>query len=371
MSKSLQEREEEYMRECLILAKKGAGYVSPNPMVGAIIVKDGKIIGRGFHARYGEPHAEVNAIRNTKEKVNDATLFINLEPCNFTGKTPPCTDLIISSKIKRVVIGMTDPNPAVSGKGIRILRKEGIKVELGVLEDECRKLNRAFTKFITTHLPYVTLKIAQTLDGKIADCKGNSQWISDATSRSLTHRLRAEYDAVLVGAETVRKDNPFLTVRNVKGRNPKRVIINPALDIPIDANVFSDVTPGSVFLFADSKYVTKKERIIKILSARGVKIFFLNPGSDGKFAIKDILLLLGKNLIASVLVEGGASTLGRFIQEKAADHLMLFIAPKLLGSGLASVLMTPERLLGNEVNLHNLSAANLENDILLEGYFKG
>src|SRR5258706_309746 len=207
--------DELYMLECLALARRGAGSVSPNPMVGCVIVKKGIVIGRGYHRRFGGPHAEVNAIRSSAAPVRGSTLYVNLEPCNHQGKTPPCTELIIRSKIARVVVGTTDPNPLVSGGGIRRLRRAGVKVSVGLLEEECLRLNEFFFKYITTRLPFVTLKVAQTLDGKIAAPKSFPRWITGRQSRRHVHTLRSQYDAVMVGAGTVLADNPRLTVRNV------------------------------------------------------------------------------------------------------------------------------------------------------------
>jgi diaminohydroxyphosphoribosylaminopyrimidine deaminase / 5-amino-6-(5-phosphoribosylamino)uracil reductase len=369
MAMNLTKLDEQYMRECILLARKGAGYVSPNPMVGAVIVRDGKVIGRGFHAKFGGPHAEVNAIRNAKGDVKGATLYVNLEPCNFTGKTPPCTDLLIQSGIARVVVGMEDPNPKVSGNGIRQLRRSKIKVDVRILNQECRSLNKAFIKFITRQLPYVTLKAAQTLDAKIADRKGNARWISNEASRVFSHQLRVENDAILVGANTVRKDNPSLTVRHVKGRNPKRVIISPSFNISLDANVFANVVPDSVFLFAEAASIDENQKKIKILSARGVKIFFLRRSLDGTFCTKDILKILGEHSIASVLVEGGAATVGKFLEEGTADEMILFIAPKILGAGTESMVLQKPRLIGEAMSLKNISTTMLDDDVLIKGYF--
>ncbi|MBI3192960.1 MAG: bifunctional diaminohydroxyphosphoribosylaminopyrimidine deaminase/5-amino-6-(5-phosphoribosylamino)uracil reductase RibD, partial [Ignavibacteriae bacterium] len=229
-----------YIKQCLTLARKGAGSVSPNPMVGCVIVKNGKVIGTGYHQKFGEPHAEVHAINSAKESVNGATVYVNLEPCNYFGKTPPCTKLLIKSKIKRVVVGMLDPNLKVSGKGINQLQKAGIEVIAGVLEDEAKKLNEAFTKYIQTNRPFVTLKIAQTLDGKIADKNRKSQWITGAASLKYVHQLRVENDAVLVGAGTIKADDSLLTVREVEGRNPIRIIIDGNFNVSEDARIFHD-----------------------------------------------------------------------------------------------------------------------------------
>ncbi|MBZ0199731.1 MAG: bifunctional diaminohydroxyphosphoribosylaminopyrimidine deaminase/5-amino-6-(5-phosphoribosylamino)uracil reductase RibD, partial [Ignavibacteriaceae bacterium] len=214
--------DESYIKLAIEIAKKGNGNVSPNPLVGCVIVKDDRIIGAGFHERFGESHAEVNAIENSKEDVKGSTLYVNLEPCSHIGKTAPCVDRIIEKKIKRVEIGTLDMNPLVSGKGIKKLMSKGIDIKVGVLEKECIALNKFFFKFISQKLPYVTLKAAQTIDGKIADFSGDSKWISCSSSRRYVHEMRSKYDAVFVGMGTVKKDDPSLTVRLAEGRNPKR-----------------------------------------------------------------------------------------------------------------------------------------------------
>ena len=214
--------DESYIKLAIEIAKKGRGNVSPNPLVGCIIVKDERIIGAGYHEKYGENHAEINAINSAKESIEGSTLFVNLEPCSHQGLTPPCVDKIIENKIKRVVIGTLDMNPLVCGNGIKKLKAAGIDVKAGILENECTALNKFFFKHITKKIPYVTLKIAQTLDGKIADRKGDSKWISSLLSRRYVHELRSKYDAVLIGLGTVLKDNPSLTVRLTEGRNPRK-----------------------------------------------------------------------------------------------------------------------------------------------------
>ena len=218
--------DEYYMKLAISLAQKGCGYVSPNPMVGAVIVKNGRIIGRGYHKRFGGNHAEINALKNAVEDVAASTLYVTLEPCCHEGKTPPCIDSIVEHKIARVVIGTIDPNPLVSCQGINYLQSLGIEVKIGVLENNCRKLNEVFFHFMKTGLPFVTIKYAQTLDGRIATATGESQWISSEASLKYTHQLRASHDAILVGAGTVIKDNPELKVRLVRGRNPLRVIVD-------------------------------------------------------------------------------------------------------------------------------------------------
>jgi diaminohydroxyphosphoribosylaminopyrimidine deaminase/5-amino-6-(5-phosphoribosylamino)uracil reductase len=358
--------DEEFMLECLTLAEKGAGYASPNPMVGSVIVRDGKIIGRGYHKKFGEPHAEINAIRNSTRPVKGATMYVNLEPCSHHGKTPPCADALIAAGISRVVIGMKDPNPAVSGKGISRLRRAGVRVDTGVLEPECRKLNRAFSKYITTRVPYVSLKIAQTADGKIADGKGKSQWITSVASRQMVHRLRSQYDGVLVGAGTIENDNPHLTVHDVKGRNPARIVLTPSLDLSFDAHVLSNAQKERVILFADPSCVRKQEKKIKMLSARGVKVFFLPRHSNGMFSLPEVLRILGEQDLTSVLVEGGAATFSEFLKQKTADEAFIFVAPKILGRGLDAFAGLQSLNIGSEVSFSSTEFHRVGPDLMIE-----
>ncbi len=231
--------DEHYMKLALKLAAKGRGYASPNPMVGAVLVRDDRIIGQGYHQCCGENHAEVNAIQNATENVAGSTLYVTLEPCCHHGKTPPCTDMIIQHKIARVVIGATDSNPLVSCQGINCLQSAGIEIKTGVLEDECRDLNEVFFHYMETGLPFVTVKYAQTLDGRIATATGQSQWISSPASLKFAHQLRAEHDAILVGIGTVLKDNPTLTVRRVRGRNPLRIVVDSGLAITTEGQRYA------------------------------------------------------------------------------------------------------------------------------------
>ena len=231
--------DEDYMKLALRLANKGLGKTSPNPMVGAVIVKDNRIIGQGYHHHFGGKHAEINAIESTTEDISGATMYVTLEPCCHYGKTPPCVEAIIKNDIGKVVIGILDPYPSMSGRSMEILRQHGIETKVGVLEEECRSLNEAYLKHIITGVPLVTVKFAQTLDGRIATSTGNSQWISSPASQRMAHKLRTTHDAVMVGAGTVLSDNPQLTVRLVKGRNPTRIILDSRLRIPLKAKVFT------------------------------------------------------------------------------------------------------------------------------------
>ncbi|MBI4810414.1 MAG: bifunctional diaminohydroxyphosphoribosylaminopyrimidine deaminase/5-amino-6-(5-phosphoribosylamino)uracil reductase RibD [Ignavibacteriales bacterium] len=358
------------MSQCLTLAEQGAGNVSPNPMVGAIIIKDGKIIYRGYHKRFGDSHAEVNAIRSVKSSVRGATLYVNLEPCSYYGKTPPCTDLIISSGISKVIIGMIDPNPLVSGKGIAQLKRAGIKVLVGISEDDCRKLNEAFIKYITKGVPFVTLKIAQTIDGKIADTSERSKWISNPLSRKIVHELRSRVDAVIVGADTINKDNPQLTTHGLNRRNPLRVILDGGFRVNLNSKIFSQRKKGKTLIFISERSSQRKEQKKKILISKGVEVVEVKSRGDHMISIDTILKILGLKGISSVLVEGGSSVFSAFLQSNMVDKLLVFIAPKILGQGLSPFEQLTNRNITKCVQLNNVVATLLDGDVLLEGYFK-
>ncbi|HSP88218.1 MAG TPA: bifunctional diaminohydroxyphosphoribosylaminopyrimidine deaminase/5-amino-6-(5-phosphoribosylamino)uracil reductase RibD, partial [Ignavibacteriaceae bacterium] len=328
--------DESYIKLAIEIAKKGDGKVSPNPLVGCIVVKNDRILGAGFHEKFGGKHAEVNAIEKAGSNVEGAILFTNLEPCSHFGKTPPCVDLIISSKIKKVVIGTLDMNPKISGKGVKKLKAAGIEVKVGVLENECISLNKFFFKYITKKLPYITLKTAQTIDGKIADKAGESSWISSVPSRKYVHSLRAKYDAVLVGAGTVEKDDPKLTVRLAEGRNPKRIILDPDLGLKLNHKIFSRNSDKNLIVITSKKSIGKKRRINK-LNSLGVTILFAKEEREDRINLKSALRELQKIGIASVLVEGGSQVFTSFIKENLFDDLLTFISPKILGCGIPVV----------------------------------
>ena len=323
-----------YIKRCLELAGNGAGNVSPNPLVGSVIVKNGKVIGEGWHEKYGGLHAEANAIKNAVEDPEGATLYCNLEPCCHTNKkTPPCTAKIIESKIKRVVISNTDPNPFVAGKGIALLKSFGIEVKTGLLEDEGKYLNRFFFKHITTGLPYVTLKIAQSEDGKITSEKGKQTWLTGKESAEFVHLQRTLFDAVLIGANTVNIDNPQLNVRMVKGRNPKRIILDGNLASSIDAKIFNDIQSENTILFTGEK--SDKEKGIQ-LEGKGIKIIRLAGDLYNKIPLAEVLKVLGSEMIISVFVEGGREIFTRFIKENLFDELIILQAPVTLGRGISA-----------------------------------
>ncbi len=349
------------MFECLALAEQGAGFVSPNPMVGAVIVKKGRVIARGFHEEFGGPHAEVNAIGAARGPLRGATLYVNLEPCQFTGKTPPCTELIISSGIRRVVVGMLDPNPRVRGRGIARLRQAGIHVRTGIAERECRRLNEFFAKYMTKNVPFVGMKIAQTLDGKIAQVAGRPSQVTNDASRRFTHHLRSRHDAVLVGAGTVRADNPRLTVRTVSGRNPIPVVVDGKFLTQPASRIYS--RPGTI-LYTATRYSMRNPRKRHAMLRRGVRLCEMVSDRAGRIPLKSILEHLGASGIASLLIEGGAATFSEWLGEKAVDKLYVLLAPKIFGSGLPA--------LGGvtDCKLSGVTYRNLEGDLLVQGYLQ-
>ena len=357
--------DESYIQLAIEIAKKGIGRVSPNPLVGAVIVKHDKILGAGYHEKFGGNHAEINAIEKAKENIEGSTLYINLEPCSHFGKTPPCVDRIIEKKIKRVVVGTLDMNPLVSGKGVRKLKSAGIDVKVGVLENECIKLNKFFFKYITKKLPYVSLKAAQTIDGKIADKYGYSEWISSVPSRKFVHGLRSKYDAVLVGAGTVATDDPRLTVRLVEGRNPKRIVIDTYLKLKMSHKLFSNNNDKNLIVITSKKSIGKKRRINKLLS-QGAQVLFAKEESNGRIELKDALRELRKIQIASVLVEGGSEIYTSFIKNNLFDDMFLFISPKILGCGFPVVGSLGIKSLKKSLKVEIRNVERVGDDLLLE-----
>lgn len=325
---------EYYMRLALKLAQKGRGFVSPNPLVGALIVKGGQIIGRGYHQHYGGNHAEVNALLDAGENAAGATLYVTLEPCCHEGKTPPCIDSILEHRIKRVIVGTVDSNPLVSCRGVNYLQSKGIEVTTGIMEKECRELNEGFFHYMETGRPFVTLKYAQTLDGRIATAAGQSRWISSPAALKFAHRLRAEHDAVLVGSGTVLQDNPELTVRHVRGRNPLRVIVNKKLEIPLNSKILANTTKAKT-LIATTKKVD--DHRFKLFQKSGAEIITVAADKNGNVDLKKLLMILAGRNISSVLVEGGAQIITSVLRNNLANRLVTIIAPKILGEGISAV----------------------------------
>lgn len=363
------------MKKALRLAQKGAGYVSPNPMVGCIIVSaDGKVIGKGYHERYGKAHAEINALNSVKDHaaLKGATLYVSLEPCSHQGKTPPCAVALSKLPLKRVVTAMIDPNPAVSGRGLNILEQAGIRTETGLLEQEAENLNEAFIHYIRYNKPFVTLKIAQTLDGYIAAPDGNSEWISGEESRRLVHTWRSRYDAVLVGRNTALLDNPRLTVRLIEGRQPKRIVIDGPLSLPRNLNLFTDQFEEKtiVITYNREKYNETADPLLKMLQPNYFRgethlVARLNGHCDLDHAFD----LLAESGISSILVEGGRDLSSALIAGNMVDKLHIFIAPKLLGGGTRSVMNLGIDRMQEVLALQNTSWEQSGSDILFTGYF--
>jgi len=319
------------MRLALHLAKRGMGRTNPNPMVGAVVVKGKAIVGRGYHHRAGEPHAEVLALQQAGEKARGATLYLNLEPCDHFGKTPPCTRAILDAGIGRVVAGMKDPNPLVSGRGIRRLKSAGIKADVGILEEQCRELNAPFCKHITNQTPFVTLKAAISLDGKVATKSGDSRWVSGEVSRAYVHRSRSAVDAVMVGIGTVLQDDPLLNVRlpGVKNaRHPLRIIVDSRLRIPFHSQIVR--TAGkyrTLVATTRAASTTKIERLKRI----PVEVMVVKSDADGRVNLKILMKELGRRRVLSILLEGGPTLNASALRDKVVDRVLLFVAPRIIG----------------------------------------
>jgi len=321
---------ENHMDEALALAARGRGWVSPNPMVGALVVKDGIVVGRGWHQTYGGPHAEVFALNEAGERARGATLYATLEPCNHTGKTPPCARAVIASGISRVVLGARETHPLASG-GIATLAAAGIDVISGIREPECRALNAAFFKHIKTRLPFVSLKWAMSADGRIATRTDSSQWITGPPARDAAHRLRAEHDAVLVGINTLIADGARLTCRAASGaapvRQPRRIILDSLARTPLDAPLWSEPEGGAILIIAGCEAPADR---VDALKAKGAEVVIVADATP-RPSIAKVLGALGERRIQSVLVEGGSTILGAFVDEGLVDHVIVFLAPKLIG----------------------------------------
>ena len=358
---------EKYMELALTLALKGKGTVSPNPMVGAVIVKDGRIIGEGYHQKYGEGHAEVNAFKNASEDVKGATMYVTLEPCSHYGKTPPCAEKIVEKKIKKVVIGTLDPNPLVSGRGVKILQDAGIEVESGILNDKCIKINEIFMKYIVKKEPFVVMKSAMSLDGKIATSAGESKWITGEESRRNVHVLRKELSAIMVGVETVIKDDPELTCRIENGINPIRIVVDSTLRIPIDSKIIKTADKVKTIIATTKK---AERNTIKILEDYGVQIIITDTNKEGRVDLKDLMKKLGEAKIDSILLEGGAKLNFSALEEGIVDKVQIYIAPKIIGGENAK---GPVGGLGIDkleqaFKLKEITYKTVGEDILIEGY---
>ena len=354
------------MQEVFFLAEKGRGTTSPNPMVGAVVVKGNRIVGRGYHKRAGSPHAEIIALQEAGTKSREATLYLNLEPCVHYGRTPPCVPRIIEKGIKRVVIAMLDPNPRVNGKGITMLREAGIEVEVGIEEEKARKLNEFYIKYITTNLPFVILKWAMSLDGKIATRTGDSRWISGDKSRIFVHSLRNQVDGILVGIGTVLQDDPILTVREVLARKqPLRIIIDPKLSFPLTAKMLQE-EGGNILIFTCEDIDKNKK---EFLLSKDIEII---PCGKKRIQVANMLKILGKREITSLLVEGGSKVFTEFLENKLTDKVYAVVSPLLLGGEKA---LTPFEGRGVEKVKDGIQFKKIHwffrgEDVIMEGYPK-
>jgi len=361
--------QESFMAEALRLARRGQGLTSPNPAVGALVVKKGIVIGRGYHRRAGLAHAEVEALRGLKgAELKGAELYVTLEPCCHEGRTGACTDAILASGIKKVVVAALDPNPLVSGRGIALLRAAGIDVTEGVLAHKARAINEWFEKFITTGLPFVRLKLAVSLDGRIASSTGASEWITGLASRRYVHRLRAMADAVMVGSNTALIDNPSLTVRHVSGVNPARVVLDSSFSTPLSALIFEGLSER-VFVFTTRKALKEKVRKAR---AMGVNVFYVAAGDSGGVDIRKVMKKLAECAVANILVEGGGQVAASLIKAGLVDRVSYFIAPIFLGAhSVPAIGGLPVKTPAEAPRLSNLKVRRLGEDILVEGTLDG
>jgi len=358
-----------FMKAALELAAKGEGFTSPNPMVGAVVVKDGRIAGKGFHEAAGKAHAEVNAIDDAGSAAKGATLYVTLEPCNHTGRTPPCTEKILSAGIRRVVSAMADPNPDVKGGGNAYLRSKGLEVAVGVCEDEARKLNEIFIKYVRTKRPFVVVKCAATLDGRIATKTGDSRWVSGEESRKFVHRLRHALDAIMVGVDTVKKDDPSLTARleDIKTIDPTRIILDTRLSVPENAKVLRSDSDRDTILFTGTAISQeKKSRIEK----SGVRVIQSQLDKDGRIDLNALTEKLGAMGVTSLLIEGGGRVIASAFRAGIVDKVFFFYAPKILGGddGVPICRGAGPESMQDCIPLTEISVRRFGDDVMIEGY---
>jgi len=357
----------DYMKMALHLAQQGRGRTSPNPMVGAVVVKDGAVAGMGYHQKAGTPHAEIHALNEAGMAAQGSTLYVTLEPCCHRGRTLPCVDFIIRSRVARVVAAMQDPNPLVNGRGIRMLRDAGIKVDVGILENEARKLNEFFIKYITKKIPFVILKAAVSLDGRIATRTGDSRWITGEAARERAHEIRDTVDAVLVGVNTVITDNPSLTTRLAgrQGRDPIRIILDTHLRTPLDARVIVNDSPAKTFIFAGGDVARER---IKAYQERNVTVLVAKKGMH-RIEFVQILEDLGVMEVSSLMIEGGAEVHASALKSGIVDRVVFFVAPKIIGGGgsrEAIANLGVERI-RDAMQIEHVHVEQVGEDVMIEG----
>lgn len=366
------QKKEEYMRRALELARKGEGHTSPNPIVGCVVVKDGRIISEGYHEKYGEFHAERNALTRCTEDTAGADLYVTLEPCCHQGKTPPCTDIIIEKKIARVFVGSMDSNPLVAGKGVQILRDHGIYVETGILDAECRKLNEVFYHYIATKTPFVVMKYAMTLDGKIACATGDSKWVTGEIARTQVHRMRGRYRGIMVGIGTVLADDPMLNCRVEGGVDPVRIICDSNLHIPTESQIVKTASDIETIVACSQEALEseRKQEKIRRLKEAGIQII----GTEGAHGVNLVELMkkLGGQNIDSILLEGGGTLNASALEDGIVNKVYAYIAGKLIGGMDAR---SPVEGMGidrmaDAITLQNVEIEKLGDDFCIVGYVK-
>ena len=357
------------MRRAIRLAEKGSGWVSPNPMVGALLVDDHRVIAEGFHHTFGAPHAEADLFSNSGAFSGDPTLYINLEPCNHQGKTPPCAPLIVEKGIKKVIIGMSDPDPRVDGMGIAYLRQHGVDVEVGILEKECREMNEVFIKFVGSGLPFVVLKWAMTMDGKIATVSNASRWITGDKARNKVHRLRQQYSAIMVGVNTIITDDPLLNTRLKMNpvKHPLKIIADSTCRIPVDSRVLTN-DPQLTILAVSEMAEKDKVRTIERMGAQ----VMVCPMKEGHIDLSYLMRSVGAMGIDSVMIEGGSALAFSALKEGIVDKVIGFIAPKILGGISAPVPVGGAGIpdMENAINVSNWKCRKMGDDLMVEGYLK-
>jgi diaminohydroxyphosphoribosylaminopyrimidine deaminase/5-amino-6-(5-phosphoribosylamino)uracil reductase len=366
----METEDQRWMRRALELAEKGRGRTSPNPMVGAVLVKEGRAVGEGFHQRAGGPHAEVNALREAGREAAGSTMYVTLEPCTHQGRTPPCVDSLLEVGLGRVVVGMLDVNPKVAGRGIGRLEEAGLPVEVGLFEQECRRLNEAYITWMMEKRPFVVLKVASSLDGKIATYRGQSRWISGEESRKRVHALRACVDAVMVGAATAVADDPELTVRMVEGdvRQPVRVVVDSTLRLPATARLLAEGSELKTVVATTAKAPQERRRAVE---AMGRDVLVL-PERQGRVDLSSLMARLAEMDVVSLLLEGGGELNASMVEEGLVDKVLVIIAPMLLGGGEAPTVLDGLGVGSIEEawRLNELSFQKVGEDLHVEGYLE-
>ena len=362
------ESDEKFMKLALSLAEKGRGYVNPNPLVGAVIVKDGKVIGEGYHTAFGKPHAEIEAINSATEDIKGATMYVTLEPCCHQGKTPPCTEAIIKNQLARVVVATTDPNPLVSGSGIEKLKQSNIEITVGVLEEMAKIQNEVFIHYMTTNLPFAILKYAMSLDGKIACHTGDSKWITSEKSRTDVHRLRSSVSAVVTGIGTILSDDASLNVRLVdsKGKEPHRIVVDSAARISLDAKILNLDSKSDTYIAVTKAASDEKLRKLKDYGAK----IIMTKSKDGKVDLEELWKELGFLGMDSILIEAGEQLNAALLEAKLVNKIRAYIAPKIIGGTNAKSPIGGYGAtnMSEVINLKSMNFTHVENDFVVEGY---